>query len=277
MIRLISWNLAGRGAKVRSQIAALASRRPDILALQEVLPSAEPVLREAFAELGFAHTIVSSRASLAGTRRTCQLTASRQPLVSLQAVDASLSSRPWLLSGRVCVDRFSLEVHNAHIPPGSSNGWLKITALRDIYLTLANKSEVPRILCGDFNTPQAELPNGQVITWAQRLRGSGTWHIAPRIRHGSGKEWDEAERAVLTGLAQFDLEDCFRALHGYGRQEHSGYFRGAGKRIGRRFDHVLASRSLRPQSCEYLHELRISDLSDHSPIEADFDWPSPRG
>jgi len=35
MIRLISWNLAGRGANARSQIAALASRRPDILALQE--------------------------------------------------------------------------------------------------------------------------------------------------------------------------------------------------------------------------------------------------
>ena len=165
-------------------------------------------------------------------------------------------------------------MHNAHIPPGSSNGWLKITALRDIYLALAHKSELPRVLCGDFNTPQAELTDGQVVTWAQRLRSSGTWHIARRVRDGSGKEWDEAERAVLTGLGQFDLEDCFRALHDYGRQEHSWYFRGAGKRIGRRFDHVFASPGLRARSCEYLHGPRLGDLSDHSPIEVDFDWPS---
>jgi hypothetical protein len=25
-----------------------------------------------------------------------------------------------------------------------------------------------------------------------------------------------------------------------------------------------------------LHEPRLIDLSDHSPIEVDFDWPSPR-
>jgi endonuclease/exonuclease/phosphatase family metal-dependent hydrolase len=165
-------------------------------------------------------------------------------------------------------------VHNAHVPPGSSNGWLKIAVLRKIHARLANLSDTPRILCGDFNTPQTELRDGQVITWGQRLRASGAWEPAQRFRGGSGEEWDAAERAVLIGLSHFDLEDSFRFLHGYTREEHSWYSGAWGKQIGRRFDHIFASRCLRVRRCEYLHDVRTDRLSDHSAIEADFDWPT---
>ena len=42
--------------------------------------------------------------------------------------------------------------------------------------------------------------------------------------------------------------------------------------IGRRFDHVFAARSLRPDSCEYRHAWRLGDprLSDHSAVVATF-------
>lgn len=43
-----------------------------------------------------------------------------------------------------------------------------------------------------------------------------------------------------------------------------------GKAMGRRFDHVYASRNFRPVSCQYLHELREQGLSDHSPVEVCF-------
>ncbi len=179
------------------------------------------------------------------------------------------------MAPQLCCDRRwpHLEVHNVHVPPGSSNGWLKVTVLRDIASKLGRLTDVPRILCGDLNTPQAELLTGEVITWGQRLRASGLWEVARTVRGGSGQEWDAAERAVLTGLARFDLEDCFRALHGYERQEHSWYFRARGRQIGRRFDHIVASRHLRVHRCEYLHDPRTSGFSDHPPIEADFDWP----
>lgn len=36
---------------------------------------------------------------------------------------------------------------------------------------------VPRILCGDFNTPQDELPSGDIVTWEQHRRRYGAWAV----------------------------------------------------------------------------------------------------
>jgi exonuclease III len=274
-MRVISWNLAGHGAKAGKHGSTLAARRPDIVALQEVLPSSVPSLLQLLAQVGgLYHSVVSTLPAIPSRRLTHQLTVSRHPVANLRNTTVPTEGPEWLLSSVMTVCGHDLELHNVHVPPGSSNGWLKVTVLRDIYQKLGKQTDVPRILCGDLNTPQAELSNGEVITWGQRLRVSGHWEVKHRIRGGDGREWDAAERAVLTGLAQFDLEDCFRTLHGYGRQEYSWYFRGRGKQIGRRFDHVFASRQLCVHRCEYLHDPRISGFSDHSPIETDFDWPS---
>lgn len=61
----------------------------------------------------------------------------------------------------------SVELHATHVPPGSSNGWVKIEHLQDLHDGLARPSAVPRILRVDFNTPQAELPSGEIATWGQ--------------------------------------------------------------------------------------------------------------
>lgn len=273
-MRLISWNLAGRRSKAKAQIAALAERHPDILALQEVVPSAVLMLQEDLVSCGFGHMVVSTLPAGRPARQTHQITTSRHPIANLPSADALGVGSGWLLSSVLDVHGCMLELHNVHVPPGSSNGWLKIAVLRDIYLRLGSQADAPRILSGDFNTPQTELRNGEVVTSGQRLRASGTWELARRIQGGSGEEWDAAERAVLTGLSHFDLEDSFRSLHEFEREEHSWYFGGLGRQIGRRFDHVFASRRLRVRRCEYLHELRTNGLSDHSPIEADFDWPT---
>jgi exonuclease III len=164
----------------------------------------------------------------------------------------------------------TISVHNTHIPPGASNAWIKIQTLNGLFKGLSVRSDIPRILCGDFNTPQAETPDGRVVTWAQRLTGSGDWRVARSIRGGPGSVWDEGERRILTGLAVFDLVDVYRSLHGYTRAEASWLMRRGEASVGRRFDHVFASRDLRPNACQYLHTLRERGLSDHSPIEADF-------
>ena len=40
-----------------------------------------------------------------------------------------------------------------------------------------------------------------------------------------------------------------------------------------RYDHVFASKVLRPKSAEYLHEFRTErKLSDHSPLEVVFEF-----
>ena len=65
-----------------------------------------------------------------------------------------------------------------------------------------------------------------------------------------------------------------RKLHKYQvppQRGFSWYWKGKRHRIGRRFDHVFASRDLNAVRCQYLHSLREAGLSDHSAIEVDFE------
>ena len=127
---------------------------------------------------------------------------------------------------------------------------------------------VPRILCGDFNLPQAEGPGGLVVTWAQRVRTDGTITRCGSVRGGPGETWDAAERNIALGLAMYDLQDVFRALHGYEVSAFSWLLRRRTRSVPRRFDHIFASVSLRPRACVYLHNVRQCGLSDHAAIEA---------
>lgn len=276
-MRLISWNLNARRAKAPLQVAALIAREPDIVALQEVTKSTLPILRAALIAGGL--TNVEDSFSLApdgfdakGPRRYGQITASHY---SLSSMPPTLFALPWperVLSVRVDVNRRALDIHNTHIPPGSGNGWTKIAMLNGIHAALAVSASVPRILCGDFNTPQHETATGEVITWGQRRSSDGSWRVVGTRRGGPGAEWDAGERQVLTGLADYDLIDVYRALRGYTETDSSWVLSRGGKETGRRFDHVFASSALRAVSCSYLHHLRVSGLSDHAPIEVEFDF-----
>ena len=83
-----------------------------------------------------------------------------------------------------------------------------------------------------------------------------------------GERWDAGERAVLCGLADFDLSDAFRRLHGYSANDLSWKPNGPYK--GRRFDHVFTSKALKVKECVYHHQPREDRLSDHSPLETVF-------
>jgi exonuclease III len=151
-----------------------------------------------------------------------------------------------------------LDLHNAHIPPAQSRGFLKLETCEAIYERLARPCDRHRVLCGDFNTPRQETSEGEVITFAEN--------------HPQWLErWDAAERSVVTGLAEWDLVDVFRKLHGYERQDVSWVFHTRARRKAAfRLDHVLASASLATCLCDYHHGWREIGLSDHSAIEAVF-------
>jgi exonuclease III len=277
-MRLISWNVNARQRQLDAQVAAIAARAPDVVTLQEVTPTTVTALRAALAEAGLPHAADSFALAPpsfqpTGPRRYGQLTASR---CELTAEAPGRFSLPWperVLTVTLRTPGGEVEVHNTHVPPGSSNGWVKIDQLVGLYDGLARESASPRILCGDFNTPQAELPTGEVVTWAQR-RGRIGWRVARAFRGRPGSTWDAGERQVLTGLAASGLPDVFRLLHGYEVVEASWVLRRGGTVSGRRFDHVFASPTLAPERCVYVHELRERGLSDHSPIEVDFGWPT---
>lgn len=256
---MLSWNVNRRVALLAEQAAAVASREPDVVALQEVTVRTLEPWREALTGMGFAGVACSLETAdpirePAGPRRTGVLVATRAALRPSRAVRPAV---PWPESA-MAVDVGGVHVVAAHVP-NAANGWIKPQTLRALYEALASAPDERRVLCGDLNTPRRESVDGEVWTFARDSRG--------RLRPERGEEWDSAEHDVLCALP--GMVDVFRALHGYGPRDLSWTWRRW--RGGYRLDHVVASQDLTPRACVYHHEWRTSGLSDHSAIEADFD------
>jgi exonuclease III len=257
--KLLSWNVAGRTKLLDEQAAAVARQEADLVCLQEVRPTTRERWALALAEAGLEHVVDSGE--FRNGRRLFNLTASRWPLNELPAIAAPHPER--VLSTVVDTPVGLLELHNAHIPPAQSRGFLKVETCEAIYERLARPSDRHRVLCGDFNTPREETSEGQVITFA----GNHPQWL---------ERWDAAERSVVTGLSEWDLADAFRRLHGYERQDVSWVFHTRARRKAAfRLDHVLASASLATCFCDYHHGWRELGLSDHSAIEAVFEPAAP--
>jgi endonuclease/exonuclease/phosphatase family metal-dependent hydrolase len=283
-VKLLSWNLASRLRHIPQQVEMLASREPDLVALQEVTRPGLSRLRTLLAHGGLMYQADSFELApcptlFTGPRRYGLLIASRFPL---RPWEPDCFNVPWperLLSVGIDTPYGLLELHTTHIPPGVTNGWIKIEMLEGLYAGLAHPSIVPRVLCGDFNTPQLERPTGEIVTWGQRINAKGAAVIRQHLRGGEGARWDRGERQILQGLAAYDLHDVYRQLHGYATPGSSWYPHREDRHrqarlIGRRFDHVFASASLHPVSCRYLQASREAGLSDHAALDVVFS-PSP--
>lgn len=271
-MKLLSWNLNARRRCLGDQVAAIAARRPDVVALQEVTTTTVVPLRRKLIERGFLFVVSSFElmpAQAARHDRLGLILASRHPLVPVLHPRFEAIWPRHFLSAELRAAR-TVVVNTTHVPPGASHVIKKLEVLESIYTLLARRVNAPRILCGDFNTPQAETRDGCVVTWGQSLRSDGSPYVWRTWRGVGGERWDAAERKVLCGLARFDLVDVFRTLNGH-RNAYSWYTNHRGSKQGRRYDHVFASRSLSPRVCVYLHRLRRRGLSDHSPVEAVFD------
>jgi exonuclease III len=248
-------------------LAAVCRRDPDVVALQEVTPYTAELWRHALVTEGWCSFVLSfdlapSSFSPSGPRRYGLALASR---LSIVAHDPERFPVPWqerVLSAAVEVPHGCIEITTTHVPPGSSNGWIKIEHLEGLRAGVAAGSSTPRVLCGDFNTPRRELPTGEVFTFGQTESG--------RLNRARGARWDAAERGILLGLADLGMPDVFRALYGYQPQPASWILRRGHARFPRRFDHVFADLSLVPTAFTYVHELRESGLSDHSPAFVEF-------
>ncbi|MHB8645289.1 MAG: endonuclease/exonuclease/phosphatase family protein [Thermomicrobiales bacterium] len=278
-MRLISWNVSRAGPeRIACQVAALAERGPEIVALQEVRINRVPEYRRALHASGFAHVVdgfAGVKAEFVGQRAAGVLIASRWECVPLPVARKQMRL-PWperLLSVLVAAPAGPVELHTIYVPTGVGPGRaVKAQTVGNLYTVLARNATRPRILCGDFNFPQRELADGTLITFGQTLRKNGAFGVTDAVA-------DTYERQMLRGLAAYDLTDVYRTLHGYARQDLSWYHRASGN--GFRLDHVLASRSLGATACRYLDHFRtvppepfaapgFRTLSDHAAIEVDF-------
>jgi endonuclease/exonuclease/phosphatase family metal-dependent hydrolase len=263
-MRLITWNVSWNVAKgiperPRRHVEAVRDCKPDVVALQEIAEADLPGYAEALRNIGLTHvlSLVPSRGMgiVLASSWSLDLLPETTTVIPPDEVEffrkGGAESAVRLLSALVRRDGTPLEVHVAHVPHGSGAGWRKIDALRGIYQRLAQPSTFPRILCGDFNEPRQEGPEGPV-TWAGRNRYS---KVNP-------ERWDAAVKNVLLNLEYHNLGDVFRSLHGERLQVEWSY--GSASRR-RRYDHVFASSSLRSTEAKYLHEVDEAGLSDHTP------------
>jgi exonuclease III len=258
---MISWNVNGRRAEgVDRQADALLDRHPDVIALQEITASSLARWRERLTAGGLAvHADSSQRLSASAgdrdyRRRYFNLLASRWPLEPLPGLDVVFPERD--LAARLHSPE-PIELHVAHVPPGSTRGLIKVEMLEALYERLAVRAAVSRVPCGDFNTPRQEVPDGTVRFWGDR-RG------AHRDR------WNAAERNVILGLAEHNLADAFRSLRGYREPAASWVWQRVDCAVSRRYDHTFASADLAPTACSYHGAWRDEGLSDHAAVEADF-------
>ncbi|MEA2412321.1 MAG: exodeoxyribonuclease [Thermoleophilaceae bacterium] len=258
MPRVLTWNVAGRVRTVDAQAAALASEPADVIALQEVRLSSLGPWRSALGRLGFPHVVSSldgfdPLARLAPDRRLGVLIAGRAPV----SVVAGPEGLPW--PERVlCASTALGEVVNLHAPISSKPGEVKVLTLEAVFSYLAGASEAPRVVVGDFNTPQYESREGEVRTFARTRSG--------RLRPAYGERHDAAELVLVTGLLAHGYVDAFRVLHGYSRRDRSWLYPNG--KMGFRLDHILV-RGLRVEACEYVHEWREQRLSDHAAMWAE--------
>jgi exonuclease III len=255
VVRLITWNVAGRVGLQPEQAELIVRSGADLVALQEVTARTLPLWGAAFAAAGFAacESSLDDAPARTGRRMLGVLTAAREPLRRL----CSPPAVPWPERVLSC-EAAGIEVVNMHSPIAPAPDLAKVRTHEAVARYLEGGDERPLVLCGDLNTPRRELPDGDVVTFAHDSAG--------RLRPERGERWDRAERALVQGLRERGWVDAFRALHGYGEREASWTF--AHDRGGWRLDHVFVYR-LRPVASAYAHDWRRAGLSDHSPLVVD--------
>jgi exodeoxyribonuclease III len=240
------------------QAAAVLAAGADVVALQEVTARTLPLWRESLAGYASLHVAPISPGR---KRPLAVLTAARSSLELLPAPDV-----PWP-ERILCARLGEVEIVNLHSPIAPAPELAKVRTHESVARWLAELPAAPRILCGDFNTPRRELPDGDVLTFAHESSG--------RLRPERGERWDAAERALVHDLrAEHGWTDAYRSLHGYGDRSASWTFKD--DRGGWRLDHVLVL-GLDVVACAYAHEWRRAGLSDHSALVADVALPYGNG
>src|SRR6266540_4423723 len=133
-LRVASWNVNCKSAESASQqLEALADA--DAVTLQEVKRQTIDSWREVLAGTELRH-VVDSTARLSEFN-TGNVIASRWPL---RAFPPLVTPRPErFLSAVTETELGPVELHNAHIPDGSSSGYGKVQGFVDLHASLARK------------------------------------------------------------------------------------------------------------------------------------------
>ena len=262
MLKLISWNIAGRLSSVNHQIDYLLDGKFDIICLQEVISKTQVVITKKLEnfEYNTISSVPNEELSITGRHKYNLLIFSKEEIIKNKPPH-EIKWREKYLSGILKFDSKELEVTTMHVPPGSSNGIEKIISIEQFYNNIIDSENQYRIVCGDWNTPRREYENGDIKTW-----------MKTGVRIGKDERWDKGERLLLEELKTIGIHDSFRLLNGYDKKEYSWYINTKGGPKGRRYDHIHSSDTLDVKKCYYDHTVRENKFSDHSAIISEFNF-----
>ncbi|MCB9636895.1 MAG: endonuclease/exonuclease/phosphatase family protein [Sandaracinus sp.] len=271
-IRVLSWNVRMQdfGKRADAVIDAILGDRPDIVTLQEIHnDQADAVLETLAAADLHGHFFGDTK----GRRpRHGVLVAAKHPVTA--RVGWSRKAKYPALFGRARVewpdlpgDADGIDVFTAHIPNGSSNGWVKVEHMQILGVALQRAPDAPRLLTGDFNEPQQFRSNGQIVGFASDLRGDGGVRVSGKYRKNTDEpkpraDWGRAVRDVLSPSAH-GLTNVIEAKHPMVPTPVTHVVSGKHPRC---FDHGFASRHFEVVESGYHHEWRTNGSSDHSAL-----------
>ncbi len=186
----------GLGADVERD--ALVAHSPDVVALQEVRDLdayARELKRSIFRKIVGSRTDDGRLGLIVGARWPMKRLNSVK--FTIPATESDLYRKPpglgdvdvRMLSVKIDREKEPFELHVVHVPHGSGHGWRKIDTFRSVFAWLATSSELPRILCGDFNEPRSDTKDG-VSTWAEENR----------YARKDPNKWGDGRRERIVGL-----------------------------------------------------------------------------
>jgi exonuclease III len=237
-VRLISWNiLAGGGARCGAILEVLRRYDPDVIALQETMPSRATDLCHVLGKAGYAHRFSTPRLHHRGQcvlsrLRLARITGPRPP-------HARFYPRGWL---ELELIESGLRLAAVYGPPAGPPIAAFWSAAAD---WLTRRTARRFLMLGDFNAGASLVD-------------------AADYRFKAG--------AAFARLAGIGLVDLWRREHGESR-EHTWFSSPGHTRVGRgfRIDHAFASPAVaeRVTSCRYDHQVRELGWSDHSLLVVD--------
>jgi exonuclease III len=117
---LMSWNIGGRVKRNPDQVEALRERQPDVIALQEVRLNALNNFKKPLPSFGLRHIVESVQLAADHDRVYGELIASRWPVKCIPTTDEQTPFPERVLSARIDSPWGGIELHTAHVVPGSS-------------------------------------------------------------------------------------------------------------------------------------------------------------
>ncbi len=274
-MRIVTWNVNGRKGKLAEQADRCAGFDSDIVCLQEVTLGTLDRWHESLASAGYG--CISSvenhpdPSQIQGRRRYLTLIAGR-PEVILHGEPIRPAWAERSTSGVFQSKSGTIDIHTVHLPAGASDRADGTHSKSEMFECIAAHLEQPRtthcVLCGDFNSPWEELPDGRILCFGGRYDRDG--EIVAR-RTDRYRRQLAAESSVIADHSNHGLIDAVRNVHGADHGLYSFVQRRSGKAWHRRFDHVFLSAGLNPTSAHYDIAGLNRGLSDHAALVVDFE------